>query len=169
MVSNCQLLSHASVVPSLCSNRWRPPETARDMCRDTSYAALTFPSLSGINPDPAANWCGLSNLKYVVMWNMESDWSFTKQLEYNIRFLSTYQKPTFQHSSHLTRTCTKVSQLFKQSTNTGKHYITRITPPHVNIRLNINISWLQEMRWRPPHIWGYLVKTEDFVSEARQG
>ena len=70
MVSNCQLLSHASVVPGLRSvTGGGPPETARDMCRDTSYAALTFPSLPGINPDLAATRRGLSNLKYVVMWN----------------------------------------------------------------------------------------------------
>ena len=73
LLTNGQQLSiivpRLSCPQSLQCNRWRPPETARDMCRDTSYAALTFPSLTGINPDLAATRRWLSNLKYVVMWN----------------------------------------------------------------------------------------------------
>ena len=69
MVSSCQLLSHASAV---VTNRWRPPETARDMCLMTHGMQLShshhYQESIQIR-DPAATRCVLPNLKYVVRWN----------------------------------------------------------------------------------------------------
>ena len=127
MVSNCQLLSHASVVPSLRSVTGGGPRRQLVTCVVIHRMQLShshhYQESIQIWPPPGAGYqtsnmssCGII-LKFYQTVRI-----------CNIRFLSTYQKATFQHSSHLTRTCTKVSKLFKQSSNTEKHYITSITP-----------------------------------------